>query len=163
MPSFMSGSAYSRDTLGISLTPSPVSPTFSENASTRTTPDTAFRVRKAVSAIDLLKTKIDDWRLETAPIQISPTSLSAEFKRAMSDLYPYSPTFRDSGFASVGKMDNDGAGASETKPQNELPTICIGRSSDDIFQDPLDESNDGAKPDAAVPRKGSAPGGAEWV
>ncbi|RMZ90650.1 hypothetical protein DV736_g2137, partial [Chaetothyriales sp. CBS 134916] len=175
-PSVQTSSVYSRDTLGVSITRSPISPTFSENASIGTIQEAVFHARKVASSIDLLKTKIDDWCLDTLQIQGFSTSLSVECKRAMSDLGPYSPTFADSGFGSVYKMDTDEAEAIEATSQKDLPMICIGRPSDDIFRDPVPTNEPsqtmkvvnagdvGAKPDVSqVPKKGSAPGGADWV
>ena len=175
-PSIQASSIYSRDTLGVSIIRSLISPAFSENtwAGASNKPGT---VHRKASSMDLLKTKIDDWRLETPEIENFSASPSSEFKRALSDLGPYSPTFPDSGFGEVYKFDKEDHETPEWAAQKGLPTICIGRASDDIFRDPLPDIESGRvlkrildvevaasiSSLSQVPDKGIAPGGADWL
>ena len=174
-PSIQASSIYSRDTLGVSITHSPLSPAFGESLSTGII-DKPGNLRRKASSIDLLRTKIDDWRLDTPEIENFSASPSSEFKRAISVLGPYSPTFPDSGFGSLYKKE-DAKRKSHNDVSKEVPTICIGRASDDIFRDPLPDIETGtllkrgsdvdlAGPMASLseaPMRGTAPGGADWL
>ena len=175
-PSIQASSVYSRDTLGVSIVHTPVSPAFSETALTGPTIKADIAHRKA-SSVDLLQLKIDDWRLDTPEIENFTTSPSSEFKRALSEFGPHSPTFPDSGVGSVYKAGMDEDEEKHFEKQEGLPTICVGRASDDIFSDAPPNANSARKLSRVLgeevaylmsrlseaSKKGTAPGGADWL
>ena len=172
-PSIQASSVYSRDTRGHSIIRSPISPAFSEKPSTRPDPNdvgAGNMVRKA-SSLDLLRSKIDNWNLDTLGYLEFPTSPS--LKRALSDLGPRSPAIpppRPSSLVAAGEGSNQVC-------RRPIPRIYVGRPSDDIFRDPSPNPESGrvlkrvldmevAASMANSTRSlsgGSAPGGADWI
>lgn len=132
-------SRYSRDTKGLSIVRTPVSPDFP----TPTRPD--FQVlhypeellrRKS---LDLIRSKIDGWNLHTDDIHLDPNEHappSLKHSRTYSDLGPRSPTgptgsdvFKAEG-SSIGDITD-----TLSSPKPPVPCVCVGGGSDEVFSD----------------------------
>ena len=168
-------SIYSRDTKGMSVLRSPV---FSEETAQETERKLPLGEpsRRRSSSTDLARTKIDDWILYTADLDL-PSSPTTTNKLTLSDFGPQSPTLF--GINDSPAPLNPHAGGNNpttfglTVP---VPKVYVGRASDDVFGDEKDVHGRGrvlkqvldmemanSSGDLFRYNGKTAPGGAEWI
>lgn len=163
-------SAYSRDTKGASFLGSPKA-----DGTPHSRTELPFGLARPSSlSMDLLQTKIDNWDLHTGDLDASVLTPSA-LKRSLSDHGPRGAIQHDlhdnvDARHEPFEMELSGAG-------RFVPHIRIARSSDDIFSDERsgirrDKACKNAarmlnhRPEPVVvgeARRGTAPGGGEWI
>jgi hypothetical protein len=132
-------SRYSRDTKGVSIARTPVSPDFP----TPTRPDIQVlhypeELPKRKS-LELIQSKIDGWNLHTEDIHLDPNEHappSLKHHRTFSDLGPRSPS-APTGSDVFGLEDSSIGDVTDTlsSPKPPIPRIRVGSGSDDIFSD----------------------------
>jgi hypothetical protein len=132
-------SRYSRDTKGVSIARTPVSPDFP------TPTRSEFQILQYPEelprrkSLDLIRSKIDGWNLHTEDMHLDPNEhvpYSLKHHRTFSDLGPRSPLGPTG--SDVFKLDGssvDDVTATISSPKPTIPRICIGSGSEDIFSD----------------------------
>jgi hypothetical protein len=171
--SWKGSSVYSRDTKAMSILRSPklVSSNDGESRKALTMDEPSLR---RTNSMDLVRSKIDEWNLQTGDLDLPIPSSS---DRPQSDVGPRSPP--------SGRERHDQAPVSST-PQEDVHTtfgltmpiskIYVGRLSDDVFGDEasaqesgrvlrrvLDMEMTGTKSNISRYYGRTAPGGAEWI
>lgn len=170
--SYHASSIYSRDTKGMSIARSPVSPSFQKETTIKEEPhEDGTKFGKGIS-FDFIQSKIDNWDLHTGDFRLS--SAPCFLERTSSESNPLKPGVSKQQSHTLGPLDE----ASKLGPTGlgiSIPRIHIGRFSDDIFRDDsiwdkvstrfLNETTKvGPEVDfSSVPGPGKAPGGAEWI